>query len=1019
MSPMKEFFSDPREEALKPGEFSRRDFLKLMGISTVLAGAAACTRRPVERIIPYLNKPEEVTPGEALWYASTSMDCHCQCGVLVKTREGRPIKLEGNPDHPVNRGGLCARAQTSVWNLYDPDRLRTPVLRDRAKGSTAEAGWDPVDQQIREAFAQINAKRGRVRLLTGATGGPATQQLIGEFVAAQTDGRHIVYEPVNTDEIAQAHVECFGRFSEQSEREGEAPAALPLEGATRAPGITTPRYRFDRADVVVTLGADFLGTWISPVEFARDWAAGRKLNGDGKGRMSRLIVLEPILTLTGTNADERYPVKPTDLVAVALALAAECGGTPEMLKPFALNERDAVGGVPAAALKRIAQALASARGRSLIVAGLLTGEQGIALQVAVNYLNSLLGNYGQTIDVSHGSRQAPGVFADLQTLIDEMNAGTVDALIVSGVNPVYNLPIATRFIDGMKKVPLVIQMTDRVDETSAMADIVLPVSHFLESWGDAEPQTGVYSIVQPTIAPLYLTRTLAANLIAWMNGAAVAAAKGLVVPPEKSPEEYWYEYLRATWRERIYPTFGASVSFEAFWESCLRTGAVEMRGEAQGGAGAFNTEALARATRVSAGGPADGPVGPQLVGYPTVAQYDGRYANNSWLQELPDPVTKITWDNYVCLAPRTAKRLGLEEEDVIALVPPQSARVPAEDPERYSEKLVELPVHIQPGTHEDVVAVPIGYGRTAAGRVGNGVGAFVHDLAQVRPEGIAWAGLPVSIAKTGKRHRLATTQGHQQLMGRPIIQETTFEEYRKNPHAGADDSHWHDGAPPSMWAKHKYEGRRWGMAIDLNSCTGCSACVVACQVENNIPAVGKKQILKGREMHWLRIDRYYSPEEENPNVVHQPMLCQHCEKAPCETVCPVLATVHDNEGLNLQVYNRCVGTRYCSNNCPYKVRRFNWFDYGNKNRAHYVWQEPLHLMLNPDVTVREKGIMEKCTFCIQRIRKGKEDAKAKGIEVADGAIKTACQQSCPTDAIVFGDMNDPESRVAKLKKDPR
>ncbi|MBI4366898.1 MAG: 4Fe-4S dicluster domain-containing protein, partial [Deltaproteobacteria bacterium] len=908
------------------------------------------------------------------------------------------IKLEGNPDHPLNRGALCARAEASLWNLYDPDRIRTPRWQQRAAdaaGAASGAGhaagavtWDEVDRRIAAALADASARTGKVRLLTGAAMGPATRQAIQDFCQAQADARHVVFEPINTENIARAVAECHG-------------------GSPRV-----PRYRFDRAEMILSLGADFLGTWISPVEFAKDWAARRRLGSthplpgrerDGGRMMSRLVAFEPILSLTGTNADERYAVRADDLVRVAFALTHEIGVTrgglngeaAAALAPFAIAEVAPRIGIPAEVLRRIAQQMVAARGRALVVGGLLTGSLGLALQVAVQTLNHVLGAVGETVDLAERvSRQAAGSESDLAALVAEMQSGAVQVLVIAGVNPVYSLPDGLRFREALARVPLVVSLTDRLDETAAEADAVLPLSHYLESWGDAEPQAGVVSLVQPTIAPLYLSRTLAANLLAWKEGPR---------PGGSSPDERWYEYLRAFWRERVFPRTGVGSSFEAFWESSLRTGVVAVT-EASGGSGALNAAAIAR---IAAGMPprAAESGSLMLVCYPTVALYDGRHAGNSWLQELPDPVTKIAWDNYLCVAPRTAKRLGLEEEDVVEV--------------RGGDAVVRLPVHIQPGTHEDIVAAPLGYGRQAAGRAGTGVGARVADLAQVAAAGVQWAGRFVTLRKTGERHKLAVTQGHHRIAGRPIIQEATLAAYRADPHAGA---HEHDaaGAPPSMWAPHTYPGHRWGMAIDLSTCTGCSACVIGCQVENNVPAVGKKQVLKGREMHWIRIDRYYAGSEEQPTTVHQPMLCQHCEKAPCETVCPTLATVHDSEGLNLQIYNRCVGTRYCSNNCPYKVRRFNWFDYGNKRLpSAYVWHEPLHLMLNPDVTVREKGIMEKCTFCIQRIRAGKEEAKAKGIPVADGDIVTACQQACPTEAIVFGDLNDPHSRVARLAKDPR
>lgn len=984
----KEFLSDPRDVQPGAGEFTRRDFLKLVGISSVLAGAAACARRPVERIVPYLNRPEEATPGAALWYASTA-DCPCQCGVLVKTREGRPIKLEGNPDHPVNRGALCTWSQAAVWNLYDPDRLQRPMRHEPEPNVFQELTWAEADERAHAALAQANT----VWVLTGAeaSGGPATQQVVRDFLASQRSGRHVVYQPINTDTIARGQAAAYGA------------------------GSGVPHYRFDQAEVVVSFGADFLGTWISPVEYARDWASRRRLDAQ-QTAMSRLICFEPTLSLTGTNADERYPVRPSDLVTAALALAHEVAvlandSGAASLAAFGSDAHVDRLGIPTAVVQRIAHELWAARGKSLLVGGTLDGAAGERLQVILNYLNTVLGNDGKTVDGQRHSRQAEGSFAGLQSLIEAARAGQVGALIIAGGNPLYALPAASGFAEALRRVPVVIYLADRLDETCAAAHLILPASHFLESWGDTEPQTGVYGLVQPTIAPLYGTRAFGELLHAWL--------------PEARRQASWHDYVKAAWQTQVYPQSGRAVSFELFWEGALRVGAVA---PTVGGAQArtLRADALDAVVRGAAPAPAaDGTF--ELVCQPSLALYDGRYANNGWLQELPDPVTKITWDNYLSIAPQTATAMALHEGDVVRI-----AGLGAN-----GGAVLELPIHIQPGMHAQSVAVALGYGRRAAGRIGNGVGVAIHDVAQVAAGHLSWTVAGVTLQPTGANVELACTQGHHRIDAtvkgvhfgpRPIVRETTFDAYRHHPTAGqfgaesgegAAHGHGPEAAQPSMWAPFKYEGYRWAMAVDLGTCTGCSACVVACQVENNIPPVGKQQVLTGREMHWIRIDRYYSGPEDNPETIHQPMMCQHCEKAPCETVCPVLATVHDDEGLNVQVYNRCVGTRYCANNCPYKVRRFNWFDYGNRRRAAYAWAEPLHLMLNPDVTVREKGVMEKCTFCVQRIRGAKEDAKMRGEKVRDGDFQTACQQSCPTQAITFGNINDPASRVAQLAKHAR
>lgn len=977
----KEFYSDPREEQLTDGEFSRREFLKLMGISSVLAGAAACAQRPVEKIIPYLNRPESVIPGDATWYASTLQGGPAPQSVLVKVREGRPIKLEGNPEDPINRGALSATGQASLWNLYDPDRLQAPRRRDARKGEGQVVGYSVVDAEIREAVAKARANGQKVRVVTGLVTGPATRRAVAQFVASAGDATHIQYDTISAEELVLANKACFDR-------------------------ALVPHYRFDKADYVLSLGADFLGTWVSPVGQARDWAEKRRLN-DGQVSMSRLVAFEPIVTLTGTNADERYPVAPRDLVTTALCLAHELivaqgrghynDTVRQALAPYAIEAKAHEIGTPTAVLHRVAQDLWQSRGHSLVVGGLLTGPIGFALQVVINLLNDLLGNYGETISARHANSQVTDSYLTLARLMDEMEAGEVDLLILADTNLLYTLPTHLGLREAMGHVPLVVALTDRLDETAEAADLVVPLSHALESWGDAEPQANVLAIVQPTIAPLYNTRALGAHFLAWAEAS------------EEPAERRWYTFLRETWREDVFPRVSSFTSFETFWHDVLQKGVWSFDAGGETAWAPFTAAAMPHAVEhfEEDQEPRGKPSGTlELVCYATVAMHDGRFANVSWLQELPDPVTKITWDNYVSLAPSTAQALGFVEDDLVTL--------------RAEETSVELPVHIQPGTQAGVVGVALGYGRTAAGRVGNGIGVNVRDFADVTAEGIQWAGQRVTLAATGRTHRLATTQGHNSYEGRPIIQETTLAAYQLDPRAGSDPHHAHAGEAPSMWGTHEYTGRRWGMAIDLNSCTGCSACVLACQVENNIPVVGRDQVRNGREMHWIRIDRYYSGDDETPDVVHQPMLCQHCEKAPCETVCPVLATVHNDEGLNLQVYNRCVGTRYCSNNCPYKVRRFNWYDWGNKKMPEaFAWPSPLHLLLNPDVTVREKGVMEKCTFCLQRIRKEKEEAKLANRELGPDDVKTACQQSCPTHAISFGNINDATSEVSRLSREAR
>ena len=965
-------FRTPSEQ---PTELpSRREFLKLLSAGAAFA-AAGCARKPVEKVLPYLKAPEEITPGNAVYYATTCGECPAACGAVVKTREGRPIKLEGNPDHPLTRGGFCARGQASVLNLYDPDRLRAAGIVDRATGAVRAATWGEVDKAAVRGLKKAMEEGKAVVLLTGTVNSPSTLALIDGFLASFPTAEHVVYDPISADALARAQDLCYG------ER-------------------LIPGYAFENADVVVSLGADFLGSWLSPVEFARAFSSRRRPES---GAMARLVVVEPSMSLTGTNADQRLRVRPEHLYPVAMALANELlvreprgplaadAVIVNAVRAFSAGGIEAAAGLPEGTLAALADRLWEARGRGLVLAGpqAAPAAHAVGLQTAVNLLNSALGNEGITVDASTASRQAAGSEEAVTRLVERMRAGDIGALLVQGVNPAYSLPAAVGFAEAAKRVAFVASYADRADETAVLADIVAPDTHFLESWNDHEPRRGVRSLTQPAIAPLYDVRPFQETLLAW--------ARYVGTGPLALVTATWHEWLRDRWRREVHPAADAAAPFELFWEGALREGVVRT-GASAAGARPFRSGALSTLPEWTA--PAEGSL--SLVLYPSVSLYDGRSANNAWIQEVPDPVTKISWDNVVLIAASRARDLGLLGATENHL----SAEVVTIDVGHAS---FDLPVHVQPGLHPDVISIAVGYGRRAAGRIGNGVGQNAYALAQATGGRIGTAGIPATIQRTGKRVGIAMSQGHHSTEERPILFETTLAEYQRDPRAG-NESHGH---LPSMWSRHKYAGHKWGMAIDLTACIGCSACMVACRSENNIPAVGKQVVLQGREMDWIRIDRYYSGDPENPDTAHQPMLCQHCENAPCETVCPVLATTHSAEGLNVQTYNRCVGTRYCSNNCPYKVRRFNWWEYSN------VKEKSLRLVLNPDVTVRTKGIMEKCTFCVQRIRDGKEHAKALGIPVADGEIQTACMQTCPTNAIVFGDLNDPNSRVAKLAKNER
>ncbi len=928
-------------------ELTRRDFLSLMGFSMAAAGLAGC-RAPVQKAIPLLVGSDQIVPGIARHYATTCAGCPSACSLLVKQRDGRPIKIEGNPQSSLFGGGTCATGQATVLSLYDEGRARGPSWQGKP------TSWQELDRRVLDSLRAAEAARGRTVLLSGTLTSPSTRSIVQAWMRRSPNFRHVVYDPVSLSALRKANEQSFGRAS-------------------------IPHYAFDRARVIVALEADFLGTWLSPVEFARQYAASRRR----EGQQPLHVQLESGLSLTGSNADVRLPLPPSAIGLAALGLLrrvarrAGAGEVPEGPEPFDAKRLDAV-----------ADALWENRGQSLVVSGL----QDVSVQIVVNALNSLLSNVGKTLDLARPSLQRQGDDAAMAELVEDMNRGRVHTLILYGVNPGYDYSDAAGFLSGLKQVALSVSFADRLDETSSAVHALCPDHHFLEAWGDAEPVHSHFSLSQPLIAPLFDTRAAQESLLRWLG--------------EEKPD--YYTYLRDFWRKELYPRQVAMKGFDAFWDRSLEEGVfVPESTEAAGPAeethflGGWKAAAqdIVEGSRRAQAGPRGGPYEVHL--YESVALRDGRHANNPWLQELPDPVSKVTWGNFAAVAPALAARLGLENGDVVAL--------------KSRRGQLELPVLVQPGQAARTVSVALGHGRTRAGKVGLGVGANAFSWAATALGVRRYSASGVTLEKTGRKDPLACTQTHFSMEGRPIALETTVEALREEAAAPREAE-----VLPSLWAARPGGEHAWGMAIDVNSCIGCSACVVACQAENNVPVVGKDQVQRARAMHWIRIDHYYRGPEDNPASLHQPMMCQHCGNAPCETVCPVLATTTSSEGLNQQVYNRCIGTRYCANNCPYKVRRFNFYDYTQNPKFDFNMTSPLgRMVLNPDVAVRSRGVMEKCSLCVQRIQLAKNDALQGKRELADGDVQTACQQACPAHAIVFGDLKDPESRVSQLRQDPR
>lgn len=901
---------------------SRRDFLSILGFSILVPTVASCTRVPVTKAVGFLKREEGTTPGVANWYASTCEACESNCGLLVKTREGRPIKIEGNPDSYYSKGGVCAVGQASVLSLYDSNRFNEPLIAGKP------SNWSEVDRAVPKALEEASQK-GKILLVTGRLSSPSTLLAISKFKEKYKSVEHVVFEPYSYSALFDSIEKVYGVR-------------------------TAPRYCLTGVESVVSVGADFLGTWYSPVDFAKGYSSARDIFAR-KGSMLRHIQFESAMSISGSCADLRVPLEALEESSVLAALLNAVSGFAGKkldLPSVQLDPR------LSSVIRTTATELWKNKGASLV----LTGSNRVDDQVMALTLNELLGNTGHSIRLMSPSDFALSNDSRFENAVKDMEAGKVSALITVDSNPVYSYYDSSRLRSALSKVPLQISLNAAPDETTKTATYITPGNHFLESWNDHSSGDGKYSLTQPTIQPLRATRMFQESLLKWAG-----------------ISQSFHDFIKAYWQKQIFPKQKKELLFESFWNRAVQDGIAEVsqRSEIRP---SFKTPKIATL-----------PVkkeGMQVLLYEKVGMRDGRHANNPWLQELPDPISKVTWDNYALLSPKAANEKGLKAGDVVTI--------------QLDKNNINLPVLIQAGLGENTVAISVGYGRSESGKAGKGVGQNAYPFSSFDGNNFIRALSGVTLAKASGNYNLALTQTHHVMEGRDLVREVT----KKEALHGEDSESKHEGKEKSLWPEHKPGENRWGMAIDLSKCTGCSACVVSCQAENNVPVVGREEVLNRREMHWIRIDRYYTGEESNPGVVHQPILCQHCENAPCETVCPVLATVHSSDGLNQQVYNRCVGTRYCANNCPYKVRRFNWFDYSHEDN----WGR---MALNPDIVVRSRGVMEKCSFCIQRVQEARLTAKKEGRKVADGDIKVACQQSCPSDAIVFGDLADPESKISK------
>jgi len=914
-------------------DVSRRSFLQLMSASLALAGLTSCTKIPSQAIVPYVRQPEEIVLGKSMFYATAMPLSGYAQPVLVRSHEGRPTKIEGNPEHPASRGATDIFAQASVLDLYDPDRSQTNLYRGEVRT------WASFIGAMQGPLASQKAANGAgLRLLTQTVSSPTLASQIKGLEQKFPGMKWHQWEPLNRDAMRSGAQMAFGEAVE-------------------------PRYQLPKADVIVSLDADFLYAGFPGfLVYAADWASRR--DPEAPEGMNCLYAIESTPSTTGFKADHRLAVKPSEVEQYARALATRLGiSAGGNLRPEHGKWMDA-----------LAKDLQAHRGRAVVIAG---ETQPPAVHALAHAINDALGAIGSTVEYTDPVVANPGdQSASLKDLLADIQAGKVDMLLILAGNPVYDAPADLDFAALLAKVPLKIHHGLYANETAAACDWHLNASHYLESWGDTRAYNGMASVIQPLIAPLYSGHS-AYEVLAVVNG---------------QPDAAGYDLIREYWKAQ-----NKSADFEAFWRRSLHDGFVA------------GTEFEAKSVRVKtrdfgATGQAEKKGGLEIVIRRDPSVYDGRFANNGWLQELPKPLSKVTWDNPAMISPATAKQLGIAASQDAEIVEVE-----------YRGHKLRLPVWVQAGHPDDTISLSLGYGRSRAGRLttGQGFNAYVLKFSDEPSYGVG-----ARLTRTGDTYRIGSTQGYQNIEGRNTVRSATLPTYKENPgfaheNTEAPTENMYPEYPHPMQSANGAEAYLWGMTIDLGTCVGCNACIVACQAENNIPVVGKEQVIMGRHMHWIRVDGYYQGDPASPRMYYEPVPCQQCENAPCELVCPVAATVHSSEGLNDMVYNRCVGTRYCSKNCPYKVRRFNFLLFQD-------WDTPqLKLLRNPEVTVRSRGVMEKCTYCIQRITHARIHAEEEDRRIRDGEIQTACQQVCPASAIQFGDLNDANTLVAGFKRSPR
>ena len=972
---------------------NRRDFLKYLGFGVGAATVAASCEIPVKYAIPYVTKPDTIVPGIANYYASSFVKGGDYASILVKTREGRPIKIESNSMSSITGGGTSARVQAAVLDLYDLNRIQEPGKVVDGKVEALKNGWTELDGIVKGKITEGS----QIRIVSNTILSPMMNKAIADFAAKYKGTKTVIYDAVSATALLKANEKCFGTYA-------------------------VPDYRFDKADVIVSFNADFLGTWVSPVEYAAQYASKRRVEAE-KPEMSRHIQVESHMSLTGSNADNRIMVKPSEQgVAIATlynAVAAATGG-----QQVSVNGK--VNARAEKSLQKVANELVAHKGKSLVI----SGSNNINEQILVNAINAQLGNYDETIDFSNANLMRQGDDAAAQGLISEMESGQINAVIViGGANPVFELPNGDRFAAALKKVGLTVSTNQLVDETTAACQYSAPTHNFLESWGDAHPKLGHYSLIQPTITPIFNTRQSEASLLSW------SGTEGVDM----------YEYLKASWQSELFAKQKEYTTFQAFWDVTLHDGVFTTTesNAKQFGFGGNVAESAATITVPKAGNDLE------ISFFETVNIGGGQYASNPWLQEMPDPVTRTVWANTLAVPvdfvneKKFQSLNGLADGDIVDVT--------------VNGKVYKCVVVCQFGQMAGTVSIALGYGRSQAGTC-SGYGTNVNPAIPVVNGMVQYFTTATVSNKVGHDEDFACVQHHHtmgvkkegtdynadekvlafqgSLVDRTIIRQGKLNDLKKlTDRIEEEKTEFAHLNAQTLYRGHQdryMSGLHWGMHVDLNACIGCGACTVACMAENNVPVVGKVEVKRHHEMSWIHISRFYYGDVENPNVVYQPMMCQHCDNAPCENVCPVNATNHSSEGLNQMTYNRCIGTRYCANNCPYKVRRFNWQDYttadifpmnertltgstlGFSSEMPYGADNLTRMVLNPDVTVRSRGVIEKCSFCVQRIQEGKLTAKKETRQLVDSDVKTACQTACPTGAITFGNKNDKNSEVSKL-----